>query len=42
MIKHVSLDLDGTLINTSFMDKVWMEGVPALYAEKYEYGLQAC
>lgn len=36
MIKYVSLDMDGTLINMRFADKVWMEGVPALYAEKYD------
>ena len=36
MIRHVSLDMDGTLINTKFVDKVWMEGVPALYAEKHD------
>jgi putative hydrolase of the HAD superfamily len=36
MIKHVSLDMDGTLINMKFVDKVWMEGVPTLYAEKHD------
>lgn len=41
MIKHVSLDMDGTLINTKFVDKVWMEGMPALYAEKYDMAFES-
>jgi putative hydrolase of the HAD superfamily len=34
MIRVVSLDMDGTLVNSRFVDKVWMEGIPSLYAEK--------
>lgn len=34
MIRVISLDMDGTLVTTRFVDKVWMEGVPMLYAEK--------
>ncbi len=34
MISVISLDMDGTLVTTRFVDKVWMEGVPMLYAEK--------
>ncbi|OPY54800.1 MAG: flavin mononucleotide phosphatase [Methanosaeta sp. PtaU1.Bin112] len=34
MIRVISLDMDGTLVNTRFVDKVWMEGIPMLYAEK--------
>ena len=34
MIRIVSLDMDGTLMKSRFVDKVWMEGVPALYAER--------
>lgn len=34
MIRVISLDMDGTLVNTRFVDKVWMEGMPMLYAEK--------
>ncbi|VVB71162.1 Phosphoglycolate phosphatase [uncultured archaeon] len=34
MIRFISLDMDGTLVNSTFVDKVWMEGIPALYGEK--------
>jgi HAD superfamily hydrolase (TIGR01549 family) len=34
MIRFISLDMDGTLVNSRFVDKVWMEGMPRLYAEK--------
>jgi putative hydrolase of the HAD superfamily len=34
MIRVISLDMDGTLVNSRFVDKVWMEGIPMLYAEK--------
>ena len=34
MIRIISLDMDGTLMKSRFVDKVWMEGVPALYAER--------
>jgi HAD superfamily hydrolase (TIGR01549 family) len=40
MIRYVSLDMDGTLINMNFADKVWMEGVPAIYAEKYDMAFE--
>jgi HAD superfamily hydrolase (TIGR01549 family) len=35
MIKIISLDMDGTLVKTEFVDKVWMEGMPSLYAERH-------
>jgi HAD superfamily hydrolase (TIGR01549 family) len=35
MIRFISLDMDGTLVNSRFVDKVWMEGMPQLYAEKH-------
>ncbi len=34
MIRFISLDMDGTLVNSRFVDNVWMEGIPRLYAEK--------
>ena len=34
MIRVISLDMDGTLVNSRFVDKVWMEGMPRFFAEK--------
>ena len=33
-IELVSFDLDGTITDTSFVDSVWLEGIPSLYASK--------
>lgn len=34
MLKIISFDMDGTLVEPSFTDWVWMYGLPKLYAEK--------
>jgi HAD superfamily hydrolase (TIGR01549 family) len=34
MIRIISLDMDGTLVKSRFVDKVWLEGIPMLYADK--------
>ena len=41
MIRIISLDMDGTLVNSRFVDKVWMEGMPRLYAERTGLDLAA-
>jgi putative hydrolase of the HAD superfamily len=41
MIRIISLDMDGTLVNSRFVDKVWMEGMPRLYAERSGLDLPA-
>jgi putative hydrolase of the HAD superfamily len=35
-IHVVSFDLEGTLLDMTFSEKVWNEGLPRLYAEKYK------
>lgn len=34
MIKIVSFDLDGTLIKNTYADKVWLEGLPKIFAQE--------
>jgi putative hydrolase of the HAD superfamily len=41
MIRIISLDMDGTLMKSRFVDRVWMEGIPALYAERTGLDFQA-
>ena len=41
MIRIISLDMDGTLVNSRFVDKVWMEGMHRLYAERTGLDLPA-
>jgi len=38
--KIISFDMDGTLTSFSYVDSVWLEGVPKLYAEKYGLSLE--
>jgi putative hydrolase of the HAD superfamily len=41
MIRVISFDMDGTLVNSRFVDKVWMEGLPERFAEKYGVEVEA-
>jgi putative hydrolase of the HAD superfamily len=41
MIRFISLDMDGTLVNSRFVDLVWMQGMPELYAEKHGLDFKA-
>jgi HAD superfamily hydrolase (TIGR01549 family) len=34
MVRYISFDMDGTLIDSEFTDWVWGHGIPTLYAEK--------
>jgi len=40
MIEVVSFDIDGTLLNREFMDSVWLEEIPRLYAANHKISLK--
>ena len=40
MKEVVSFDMDGTITDKKFADSVWRDGIPRLYKEKYEVGLE--
>lgn len=39
-IRMVSFDLDGTITETSFVDSVWLEGIPRSYALKRDISFE--
>lgn len=41
MIKIISFDADGTLVDRRFMDLFWNRGIPALYARKHNMSFEA-
>jgi len=40
MIKVISFDMDNTLIDSTFDDKIWFEEIPRLYSEKNSLSLK--
>ncbi len=39
MIRVVSFDLDGTLVTSRYVEQVWMEGIPKIYANQHGVAL---
>jgi HAD superfamily hydrolase (TIGR01549 family) len=40
MLKIVSFDMDGTLVSSRYVESVWLERMPELYAERYGLGFE--
>jgi putative hydrolase of the HAD superfamily len=40
MLRVISFDVDGTLVDLRFNELIWNEGIPLLYAEKMGIGLE--
>lgn len=39
MVRFISLDIDGTLVERSFTDRFWYESIPKLYAKEHKISL---
>ncbi|MBU6996332.1 MAG: HAD family hydrolase [Theionarchaea archaeon] len=41
MVRVISFDVDGTLVDSSFTEHVWLEGIPQLYANKHSIDMDS-